>query len=602
MIRRKLRTVLVRLGVALMVAQAVVVAALAAYAFREMKEFHYDQSLDTLERLTPLLVEEYTDLSLPGLGAEEILARIEHDATAADVRITIVSEDGTVLGDSTADAALMDNHSSRREIRLAREAGEGSAVRFSNTLRAEMMYFAQRVETDETSFYVRTGIPLTDVDASFAGVARVLIIASVLSLVVTLVLIYIIVRRHSTSISRLARSASRFASGDLGHRIIRPTTRELATLAQSLNHMARQLHDRIEELQTQRNEQQAILQSMTDGVIALDRDHRILNINHTAELLLGVSAQSARGRLLQEVVREPELHQFVAASFEGDHDEWAEFNLALDSSRVVRATSSPLEDSDGETVGLLVVINEITRLRRLEQVRRDFAANVSHELRTPITNIQGYIETLLEVGVEDREQASQFLAVVKKNSDRLKSILEDTLALSRLEEPGAADELDRTPTSVTMMVRSAIGQFNGAATAKDITISTEVPDDLQVSVCAPMLVLALGNLISNAVAYSPPGTTVNVVATSDRDGVRIRVEDQGPGISRDHQYRVFERFYRVDKARSRELGGTGLGLAIVKHIMRVHGGDVSLRSEPEEGSVFTLHLPPDLGTMPPVIG
>ncbi|HVZ94199.1 MAG TPA: ATP-binding protein [Phycisphaerales bacterium] len=397
-------------------------------------------------------------------------------------------------------------------------------------------------------------------------------------------------------IMRISEGAARLASGELENRIIPPSNEELASLAESLNHVSDRLSDQIAQLRTQRNEQQAILQSIDGGVIALDLQHRILSLNRAAEDMLDLAGRTARGRLLQEVARQPDLNAFVAAATEDVRGAPDEFDLIGVRPRRVHATSGPLRDAEGERVGTVIVLDDVTQLRRLESVRTDFAANVSHELRTPITNIKGYVETLLETEPSDPAQVREFLSVVHRNAERLGAIIDDMLMLTKLEHPEDGEALETQPTPVWPVVEAACMQHEAAAIARQIQLEVSVPDLPAALINGPLIEQAISNLLSNAIRYSPEGSVVRVSAESARgeDGspeVVISVADNGPGIPPQHLSRVFERFYRVDKARSREAGGTGLGLAIVKHIANLHRGRIEVDSTVGRGSTFQLIVP-----------
>jgi two-component system phosphate regulon sensor histidine kinase PhoR len=487
----------------------------------------------------------------------------------------------------------MDNHRWRPEVVEARRTGRGSQARQSDTVGYRMLYFAHRVgEEGERPTIIRLAAPLQAVDAAMSRLMRVMTVAGALSLAVTMAIIWLISRNLSASVSRLARSAGRFAEGDLEHRVVRPHTRELEVLAASLNAMAAQLSRQISLLQSQRNEQRAILQSMSNGVIALDPEQRIISMNRAAEQTLHISAAASRGRLIQEALRQPDLNRFVADAIDSAGGLSREFELRAPLRATVQATSEPLKGPGDEPAGILIILNDVTQLRRLEQIRSDFAANVSHELRTPITTIKGYVDTMLEVGVTDSARTMKFLDVIRGNTERLAAIIEDLLALSRLEQHGVRETLAMTEVAAPAVVEAVVRDYRAAADARDITIHTDLPDDLTFLGNRQLVEQALANLVSNAIRYSPGGTPVSITARR-RNGryVEIAVADRGPGIAEEHLPRLFERFYRVDRARSRELGGTGLGLAIVKHIARVHGGAIEVESRLGEGSTFRLVLP-----------
>ncbi|MHC4385159.1 MAG: HAMP domain-containing sensor histidine kinase, partial [Planctomycetota bacterium] len=586
------RTLLWQLGLALMVMQAVVAVVFGAWGLSKLKRFHYEQTTRQLEQHAPLVAASFAPLLADARTDEtQILAR--NLGQRSGVRITVTQPDGVVVGDSDEEPAAMDNHRSRPEIDGALQHGAGSAVRFSQTLGTNMMYVARAVGDDEQPIgVVRVAMPLTAIDAELSRLLRLLGLAGLISLGLTFAVIYLVSRRLSRAVSHLARGALRFASGDLDHRIIKPASSELEMVTEAFNRMAGQLETHIAELRSRQTELQAILQSMSNGVLAVDAEQRVLSVNRAAENLLGLEGRSARGRLLQEVVREPQLHRFVSDALSAPGRLAEELAVGHGSPRALQATGEPLEDAEGRRVGLLLVLNDVTQLRRLETIRSDFAANVSHELQTPITTIKGYVETLLEAESRDRDESRRFLEIVNRNADRLAAIIEDLLALARLEEPGADRDLERAGTPLAPLLESVAAQYRHAASEKDMTLRLEVPVELEVSVNARLLEQAVSNLVSNAVKFAPTGTAVTLSACrTDEGGLDVAVADEGPGIDAAHLPRLFERFYRVDRARSRELGGTGLGLAIVKHIALVHGGRAEAESAAGSGNVFRIVLP-----------
>ncbi|MCL4211456.1 MAG: PAS domain-containing protein [Phycisphaeraceae bacterium] len=596
-ILRAPRSLVWRLGLALVLVQAVIALSLGAFAYAKVRQFHHDQTYDKLDRTLPLLVQEHRVL-MASADAAAIDARCKRDGAETRIRVTIVAPDGVVWGDSHADPATMDNHRLRAEISDALERGEGQSRRLSPTIHEPMLYLARRVQSPDDGRVlgvVRAGISVAAVDADLTDVARTVGLGASLFIGLTFAVFLLMSRHFGRQVSALAHGATRFAEGRLDHRVDPPRASELASLARALNHMAEELGARMIEVRTRQNEVQAILQSMSSGVVALDVEQRVFNLNLAAERLLGVKAESAIGRLLHEVVRQPDLHRFAAAAVAGRGNGPIEFRLEGDTPRQVQAASEPLLDARGVLSGVLIILTDVTQLRRLESMRTDFAANVSHELRTPITNIKGYVETLLEVGADDRERTQKFLRIIKQNSDRLAAIVEDVMSLTRLEQPRAGQTLEKEPTPLRLIVRAVVSQFQAAADAKSIRLVSDVREGLEPEVHGALMEQAVGNLVSNAINYSPPGTTVTIRAVRRQgqkgDEIAISVADQGPGIARIHHARIFERFYRVDKGRSREVGGTGLGLAIVKHIVRVHDGRIEIDSDIGRGSVFTIVLP-----------
>jgi len=400
-------------------------------------------------------------------------------------------------------------------------------------------------------------------------------------------------RRISQPLQDMRRGAERFAAGDFSSRLTIPDTVELASLALTLNRMAAQLAEQIAVITQQRNEQEAILESMREGVLALDTQERVITVNRAAEALLGVVATQAKGRIIQEVVRNVTLQRLVAAAMHSTESATADIVLRGSEERFLQATATALRDAQGQDIGVLVVLNDVTQLRHLENIRRDFVSNVSHELKTPITSIKGFVETLRDGAFDDREHAERFLGIIARHAERLHAIIEDLLALSRLEQGDESYDIPRSETFLTDVMQAAILDCAAKAEAQRVTVVPMCAAELRATVNAPLLEQAIVNLLENAITYSNPDSCVWVRARQDDDMLVIDVRDQGVGIPHDHLDRIFERFYRVDKARSRERGGTGLGLAIVKHIAQVHGGQVSVTSTVGQGSTFTLYIPRD---------
>jgi len=326
-------------------------------------------------------------------------------------------------------------------------------------------------------------------------------------------------------------------------------------------------------------------------VLAVDRAGTVLSMNDPCAGLLGVEPDKLRGRSIYEVLRKPDLLKFIENAQASTRSLDGDLRFFNPEERWLHAHGTSLHDARGQKIGVLVVLHDVTRLRHLENVRRDFVANVSHELRTPITSIKGFVETLLDDGFEDRASAERFLGIVLRQVNRLDAIITDLLLLSRIERGGEDQRIETDAEPLAQIVEVALETCEKKAHDKSIRLEADCPGELVAKINGPLLEQAVINLIDNAVKYSQAGATVRVtVATEDAFAV-IRVIDNGCGIAANHLPRLFERFYRVDKARSRELGGTGLGLAIVKHIMAAHQGTIQVESVVGRGSTFTLRLP-----------
>ena len=590
------RSLFWQLAAALIALHLLVALLVGWFGYIRVRGFHYEQTSSELDRLTRLNAPHLA--ALMAAGTERDSASLQSAATddgaMLDIRMTIVAPDGRVIADSSHDPSGMENHAGRPEIAQAIAGEVGAAIRRSPTLDQHMLYVARGIRSADGRLLgvVRMARPLDALHREMRGLMIAIATGAALVIVSTLALLLMVSYRLDRGMQRLTRGATRFAEGELDYRVPRSGSGALADLADALNRMADHLNHRMTRIKAQHNELQAIVQSMNSAVVALDLDQRILSVNRAAQSMLNLNGHDVRGRLLQEVLRQPQLNRFVmrAMTSPGEIDD--ELDLEGPVSATVEATSQPLRDGRDQQVGLLVLLNDITRLRRLESVRSDFAANVSHELRTPITNIKGYVETMLDVGTEQPEQAARFLGIIKRNTDRLAAIIEDLLALARLEQPDMRSTLERRSMPVRRLVGAVVAQHEGDAQRKQIAIHSDIPPDLAVNVSPHLVEQAISNLLSNAIKYSPGDTRVMIAARPcNADEVSISVSDQGPGIDSKHLPRIFERFYRVDKARSRELGGTGLGLAIVKHIALVHGGRVEVESRLGHGTVFRFILP-----------
>jgi two-component system phosphate regulon sensor histidine kinase PhoR len=402
-----------------------------------------------------------------------------------------------------------------------------------------------------------------------------------------------IARRVSRPVRELGAAAARLAAGDITAAIPFTEIAEVADLSAALGRLREQLVERGLTIGRQGTQQEAVLGSMIEGVLAIDARQRIVGINRAAAELLGIELDHAVRRPLQEVVRNADLRRFALTAI--DCREPVEDDLVLRGGRdrTIRLRGTALRDLSGEG-GAVIVLNDVTDVQRLESVRRDFVANVSHELKTPIASIKGFVETLLDGAVDDPQDARRFLGIVVRQTDRLAAIIEDLLALSRIEQSEGAGNLPLEAWPVSQMLDAVIADCSPRARERSIVLESTCLPDLVAEINAPLLEQALINLVENAVKYSDPGRTVRVVAEAagPAAGIAIAVHDQGCGIAVEHLPRLFERFYRVDRARSRSLGGTGLGLSIVKHIVQAHGGSVAVESTPGVGSTFTIHLPP----------
>jgi two-component system phosphate regulon sensor histidine kinase PhoR len=540
-----------------------------------------------------LLLRDIATSALQASGEAGVQQRLRLLGTAIGARLTVLRADGTVLADSDEEPARMDNHADRPEIALARTQGFGTSTRFSHTVHQRMMNVALSVQAHgQLVGYVRTSLPLTIIDKRLAYVRAIVLLGAGMAAVVGLLVGLFFARRVTRPLTSMTTMAASIASAHDEQPMRIRTRDEIGTLANAFNRVVAHLRERMETLAREHNQLLAILSSMVEGVIAVDRAERVVHMNRAAGTILHVSPEASVGHLLWEMTRVRPVVEILTDTIRQAGALRCEAHLVEQpGEQIVEMHASPLRDSHGEVTGAVVVLHDVTTLRRLENVRRDFVANVSHELRTPVTTIKGFVETLRDGGLHDPEQAERFLEIVARHADRLHAIIEDLLSLSRLEQGAEAAELPRTETALADVLQAAVQDCAVKALARQVTVTVACDPALRAHVNAPLLEQAMVNLLDNAINYSKEDSTVWLEADQEGPELVLRVRDQGIGIPQQYLPRLFERFYRVDKARSRERGGTGLGLAIVKHIVLAHGGHVSVHSAVGRGSTFTVHLP-----------
>jgi two-component system phosphate regulon sensor histidine kinase PhoR len=396
--------------------------------------------------------------------------------------------------------------------------------------------------------------------------------------------------RAEDSISVIENATVQFSGQPSEFAAKAPRSRRLRQLAEAFNTMAVQLRQRLDALSQLSSEQDAILRSMTEGVVTIDSEGRICRVNDAARNLLGMPRGTIESKLFRDVVQHDDIRRVVAEASASMLPKTGTVVLRNDPETILDIYGSPLFQADGSSSGTLIVFRDMTRVHKLENVRRDFVANVSHELRTPITSIKGFTETLLDGAMNEPETLKKFLAIIGKQSERLHAIFNDLLTLARLEAGNEDEQVEVSPTKLADLVREAMDACSSKAASKQIALNADVGEEFRLMVNPSLIQQALVNLIDNAIKYSDSGASVTVKAEREGDFVRCVVADTGPGIESSHLPRLFERFYRVDQGRSRQMGGTGLGLAIVKHIAHVHGGRVDVQSTLGRGSEFSLFL------------
>jgi len=524
-----------------------------------------------------------------GSGLRDRLAELRREVP---VRVTLLADDGRVLADSDEDPALMANHADRPEVRQARDAPYGTATRFSHTLQEQMMYLAMRSRGGDAAF-VRVALPLTQVQEQLAGIRHLVGAAGVGTALGGLGLTFWLARRITRPLRELTAGTEQIAAGEYGHKVYAADRGEVGTLARTFNQMSERLAAQFARLEEDRQQLRTILAGMVEGVIAVDADERILFANERAHELLGLPTQAATGRKFWEVVRHGGLTAAVRHALDRSEPYDAELNWDGTSGKSVTVHAAPLPDvADSPPRGAALVLHDTTQLRRLERIRQEFVANASHELKTPLSVIKAAVETLIEGAVNDREHRDLFLGQIAEQADRLQLLIVDMLSLARVE--AGADTVEPRRVPLRPFVEACLARHRGRAEGSGQTLDAVPPapaDDIAVWADEEALDQILGNLVDNALKYTPRGGRISV-GWEARDGeVCLSVRDTGIGIPERDLPRVFERFFRVDRARSRELGGTGLGLSIVKHLAQAMQGSVSATSRPGQGSTFSVRLP-----------
>jgi two-component system phosphate regulon sensor histidine kinase PhoR len=570
----------------------------AMYATISFRTFYFQEIATDLEQRARM-VEPQVRAIFASTGRREDALMRQMEALCADLgtrggfRLTVILPSGTVVGDTAEKAEIMEDHSGRPEVVQALEKGMGMDIRYSRTLQRSMMYVALplRGDGDNVLAVVRVSLSAGDLDRALGTLWLILFFGGLIFCALAVLLIYFRSRKISLPLLRLARAAEGISRGEFDQRIELKASFEITRLAGVMNRMSSQLKERIDTITRQRAQAQAMLSGMTEGVIAVDKQKNILSMNRAALSLFHVEKELVIGERIEEYVPVSELLQMIERALAGNEPVERELSLYNGGERLLHVLAVTLADGGREIFGVLLVLRDITRIRRLETVRKEFAMNVSHELRTPLTSIKGFTETILEKSLHNPEEIKRFLAIIQHQTDRVIAIVDDLMSLARLEKDTERGSIELSPLEVASVCDKAAQACRPAAEAKKIELRLTCEQGLRVRGNALLLEQALVNLVDNAVKYSDEQSGIELVAFRREGEIVISVTDRGCGIAAEHLPRIFERFYRVDKARSSELGGTGLGLAIVKHIAQAHGGRAEVASRIGEGSTFSLVLP-----------
>jgi two-component system phosphate regulon sensor histidine kinase PhoR len=568
-------------------------AALVIVLFVQGRALSADTRAETRERLraearilAEALSAPWTEKG-PGDWVDDL---VDRSGRSTETRLTVVALDGTVLGDTTASGEAlkaMENHAGRPEVREALSIGEGTDERLSNTTHERLMYVAVRIRRDGRLLGVaRASLSLARVEMRVSGLQRSLGLALLTVLALSSGLAWWLSRPLSEPMSRILEGAQALARGDLGRRIHEDRDDEFGQLARVLNQAAFGIQEQFASATRERARFSAVLAAMEDGLLAVD--HRGIVLLANDALARSHDLTASAGTHYLELFRQAEIGALIDQVLTSGERRTAEIDLA-GSGRSFMLVGVPFPASPGEAHGAVITFNDVSERRRVDRIRRDFVANASHELRTPLTSIRGFVEALEDGGLEEPETAKRFLSRIRANADRMASLVDDLLELSRLESGAQPPILE--PLDCGAVATDVVGSFMKIASRKSITLdSVQTPAPL-VAGDGDRLRRILEHLVDNALKYTPDGGRVTVRVAPSGESAVVTVEDTGPGIAAEHLARLFERFYRVDTARSRELGGTGLGLSIVKHLAESMGASVGVTSHPGKGSIFEVRLP-----------
>jgi two-component system, OmpR family, phosphate regulon sensor histidine kinase PhoR len=561
------------------------------YTGFSMHRFYLEQTAINLEARANLLKDQVSQYLSAG-DEKNIDMLCKRAGKSSGTRITVMQLSGKVAGDSEKNPDEMENHSGRPEFVKAVAEETGAFTRYSDTIGEPMMYLAVLLKKEGQPLGVlRTSVSISAIDKQLDIIQRRTFLGMIVVALLAALAALLFSRRISSPLENIHEGAVHFAKGDLSYRLPVFASSETELLAKTMNDMAANLDERMETIVRQRKEIEAVLSSMTEGVVAVNREEKILSVNQSAARMFQKEQSELLNRSVQETIRNPDFQRFVRISLLNDKPHEEDIFFHFGDETLLNVRSAPLIDAGGDRIGIIVILNDVTRLRRLENMRRDFAANVSHEIKTPLTAIKGFTETLKTGALNNPAEAGRFVEIIENHTNRLIAIIEDLMKLSVIEQNAGDKKIALAECRILPLLFSAIRTCKLKADEKKIEVLYSCDSDLTAKINAALIEQAFVNLLDNAIKYSEPGKSIEIEATGTDSEIAIVFQDHGVGIEREHLSRLFERFYRVDVSRSRKMGGTGLGLAIVKHIVIANSGSITVESAPGEGSRFVIHLP-----------
>jgi len=554
-----------------------------------------EETLSEIERSLYLRATFLQNIALELLSNSsniKIQDRIKNLGKKIDTRFTVININGRVLADSQKDPKAMDNHGNRPEILAAHSHGQGITTRFSDTIKNNMMYYALAVMKDDKLIgYVRTSLPLSVIDERLSRIHTLVLFAMSVSILVALLLGFFVARGFAKPLTAMTTIAENMSEGNYDQRISIDRKDEIGSLAKALNKMAKNSSERLETIILEKNKLVAILAGMVEGVVAVDKNENIIHFNEAAKRILGISNNVDMDRKIWETTHLQEFCQIFSLALNEETEIRKKYKTVKKSKdQIVDVHASPFRDGSGELVGVVAVLYDVSELERLETIRKDFVANVSHELKTPITAARGLLETVIDDNEMSIENHRIFITKAMNQILRLSNIVTDLLSLSRLET--VKMDLIRECIDLRDVVNDSIQALHPVSEEKRISIEYEEFDmSLEVLGDREALFQSVNNLIDNAIKYNSKHGKVWLRLYNEGKNAVLEVRDSGIGIEALEKHRIFERFYRIDKARSTQVGGTGLGLSIVKHTVLAHGGQLSVESFLGTGSTFKIFIP-----------
>jgi two-component system, OmpR family, phosphate regulon sensor histidine kinase PhoR len=535
-------------------------------------------------------------------GSEEEITRYYTDQArfmrkSADARVTIIRADGMVIGESDEDPNLMNNHLDRAEVRQAQLEGVGESVRFSKTLGHNMLYVAMPIQKNNQIYgYLRLATDLVEVETAVRKLWLFLLLGLGLLFIVAGIISYRIAYGLTRPFEKMTRVARQISNMNYQSRVTIRTKDEIGDLGHAINTMADSLQFQMNRILENEGKLKSVLENLMSGVMMIDKDEQIALLNRKAEEILGFSSEELLGRKFHKAKQQFEFTQLIEECIHSEEHIRDEMVFYFPEERILEINLSPMFQANDEFAGILIVLHDITAVRRLERMRSEFVANVSHELKTPIAAVKGFAETLLAGALNDKETARSFLQIIFDESERLNRLIGDILELSKIESKRIP--LQFSPVHVKSFMENTLQMLRAEASKKRISLELQAEDDIYMEADEDRLRQIVINLLSNGIAYTPEGGKVKVKVIplytdggKDPDQIRFIIADTGIGIPKKDLPRIFERFYRVDKARSRSSGGTGLGLSIVKHLVDLHKGHIAVDSETGAGTQFIIDLP-----------